>query len=428
MKSLLIISSDVIASKMAGPGIRYWNLALELSKHFNVILAIPNYHNFDLHSELNGTTIKLSSTNCEELKKHAKSVDSILLQGDILWKFRFLRSAKASIIVDLYDPFVLEHLELNQNDMKGNLIFNNIVNIQNDQLKYGDYFICASEKQKDFWLGTLNALKRINLKEYSISKSLEHLIGVVPFGIPNAPPDKTKEVLKGVYPGIDKHDRVIVWGGGIWEWFDPITLIEAMKLVSYQRSDIKLFFMGIKHPNASIKRMRIVDETIELSNQLGLTDKFVFFNDWVPYEERQNYLLEADIGVNIHKNHIETRYSFRTRMLDYIWTRLPILTNSGDFFSDEIKDKSIGMVIENLTPENLAKQIMEFPGKSFYESNFKSLINQYQWSNNIKCIVNYVQNNKPKHRKKNIDFSLMKKAVYVFCRGINLIYCKLKKF
>lgn len=427
MKSLLIISSDVIASKMAGPGIRYWNLALELSKHFKVTLAIPNYHTFDLHSELSGIAIKLSSTNREELKKHAKVVDSILLQGDILWKFRFLRTVKASIIVDLYDPFVLEHLELNPNDLKGNLIFNNIINIQNDQLKYGDYFICASEKQKDFWLGALNALKRINLKEYSISKSFEHLIGVVPFGVPNTPPNKTKEVLKGVYPGINKHDRLIVWGGGIWEWFDPITLIKAMKIVSNQRSDIKLFFMGIKHPNTSIKRMKIVDETIDLSNQLELTDKFVFFNDWVPYEERQNYLLEADIGVNIHKSHIETRYSFRTRMLDYIWTRLPIITNSGDFFSDEIMNKSIGIVIENPTPESLAKQIMECPDKSFYESNFMTLISQYQWSNNIKCIVDFMQNSKTEKKLNIVDFTFLKKLNYIIMRVIELNFSKIKK-
>ena len=37
----------------------------------------------------------------------------------------------------------------------------------------------------------------------------------------------------------------------------------------------------------------------ELADELALTDRFVFFNEgWVPYDQRHNYLLEADIGVS----------------------------------------------------------------------------------------------------------------------------------
>ncbi len=34
-----------------------------------------------------------------------------------------------------------------------------------------------------------------------------------------------------------------------------------------------------------------------LADELGLTDKHVFFNEeWVAYDDRQNYLLDADVG------------------------------------------------------------------------------------------------------------------------------------
>ncbi|CAH1059497.1 hypothetical protein [Paenibacillus pseudetheri] len=426
MKKLLIISSDVIASKMAGPGIRYWNLAIELSEHFQITLAVPNYHTFDLYEELKSYPIKLISSESKILRKEATDVDSILIQGDCLWKNRFLRKVNASVIVDLYDPFVLEHLELNEDDFRGNLIYNNMMNILIDQLKFGDYFICASEKQKDFWLGALTSLKRINVKEYQKSKSFEHLIGVVPFGIPSIPPIKNKNVLKGVYPGIELDDKVILWGGGIWEWFDPITLIKAMQIVNQKQSNIKLFFMGINHPNTDIKRMKIVDETIKLSDHLNLTNNCVFFNDWVEYNDRHNYLLEADLGINIHKNHIETRYSFRTRILDYIWTKLPIISNSGDFFADEINTKSIGIIIEDINEINLAEKIMDYPGKTFYEANFDDLINDYQWSNNIRDIVDFL--NKDFNPKKTFfDFGRYRQGSYIFLRVIDLIINKVFK-
>ena len=37
------------------------------------------------------------------------------------------------------------------------------------------------------------------------------------------------------------------------------------------------------------------------------------------------YLTEADAGVSTHHEHIETTYSFRTRILDYLWASLPIV-------------------------------------------------------------------------------------------------------
>ena len=56
-------------------------------------------------------------------------------------------------------------------------------------------------------------------------------------------------------------------------------------------------------------------------------DHTVFFNDgWVPYAERGAWLAEADIGVSAHFDDIETRFAFRTRLLDYLWAGLPIVT------------------------------------------------------------------------------------------------------
>jgi hypothetical protein len=71
----------------------------------------------------------------------------------------------------------------------------------------------------------------------------------------------------------------------------------------------------------------------------------VIFNDWVPYAERARYLLEADIGVSTHREHLETRYAFRTRMLDYIWAGLPIVCTRGDFFADLVDERHLGLTV-----------------------------------------------------------------------------------
>jgi hypothetical protein len=92
--------------------------------------------------------------------------------------------------------------------------------------------------------------------------------------------------------------------------------------------------------------MRMAVATKELSDALGLTDKHVFFNeDWVAYDDRQNYLLEADIGVSTHLDHVETAFSFRTRILDYLWASLPIVATAGDTFATLIEEHGLGITV-----------------------------------------------------------------------------------
>ncbi len=57
---------------------------------------------------------------------------------------------------------------------------------------------------------------------------------------------------------------------------------------------------------------------------------------WIPYEERQNYLLEADVAVVINSDHTENHFSYRIRMVDFIWAALPVISTRGNYFSDLI--------------------------------------------------------------------------------------------
>jgi len=83
----------------------------------------------------------------------------------------------------------------------------------------------------------------------------------------------------------------------------------------------------------------------------------VFFNDWVPYAERARYLAEADLGVSTHHEHLETHFSFRTRMLDYVWARLPIVCTEGDVFARLVQREGLGATVPPGDPAALAAAI-----------------------------------------------------------------------
>ena len=117
--------------------------------------------------------------------------------------------------------------------------------------------------------------------------------------------------------------------------------------VKERRDGVRLFFQGTKHPHPGVPEMAIVGESRALASELGALDTSVFFNtSWVDYSERENYLTEADAGVSTHFSHIETTFSFRTRILDYLWAELPMVVTAGDHFAELSAAEKLGVVVE----------------------------------------------------------------------------------
>jgi glycosyltransferase involved in cell wall biosynthesis len=136
---------------------------------------------------------------------------------------------------------------------------------------------------------------------------------------------------------------VLLWPGGIWNWLDPLTVIDAVAEVAKRRDDVRLFFMGLRHPNPHVPEMQMAEQAVMRAETLGLRDRVVFFNEgWVPYEERGAYLLEADLGVSAHFDELESRFAFRTRLLDCFWAGLPVVATVGDSLGDLVERRGLG--------------------------------------------------------------------------------------
>lgn len=389
MSHVLIISHEPVGKEMAGPGIRCWEFAKVLSKFCEVTLAVPN------DSDLRPTRFILLKYKGEALLRLATGSDVMIVSGLTLALYPFLRDLGIPLVVDIYDPFTLENLQLfsdrdiafRQRD------HNDLIAALNGQLLAADFLLCASEKQRAYWLGMLSALNRVNPLTYSEDNSLRMLIDVVPFGLPTEEPRHNRNVLKGVRGTIAPDDKVVLWGGGIYNWLDPLTLIRAMSHIAKVREDVKVFFMGMKHPNPHVHEMKVCSEAVQLSKDLGLYGKYIFFNDWVPYEERQNYFLEADIGVSLHLDHIETTFSFRTRVLDYIWTRLPMIVTCGDDMSALVKEHGLGRVVGYAAVDQLVEALLEMVDtldlRQAYAPRFGKIIDRFSWSEVAKPLIEF---------------------------------------
>ena len=240
----------------------------------------------------------------------------------------------------------------------------------------------------------MSALGRVNRLNYARNENLDSLIAICPFGLSGQSPQRTGPGLRDSVTGISATDKVLLWAGGVYNWFDPLSLIRAVDIVRHDHDDVRLFFLGMKHPNPDVAEMEMAWRTVELSDELGLTDRFVFFNDgWVPYDDRANYLLDADVGVSTHLQHVETTLSFRTRILDYLWAGLPVISTGGDFFGELIGSAGFGVRVEAQDVDGLAAAITTLlydeERRSAASTASRALSARFTWSTALAPLVRF---------------------------------------
>jgi len=355
--SLLIICHETIGPKMAGPAVRCLELARALARHADVTLAAPGQPEVDAA----GFRV-LSYESLHDLEPAINAAGVVLALGQLVSRIERLRQLDRPLIVDWYDPFEIEKLAMGDTIASEHwpLIDRESHDDLHLQARAGDFYLCASERQRDLWLGVLLNAGRINMATYAADPSLRSLIDVVPFGLPADPPRRTGPAVKGVQPGIRAADHLLYWGGGLWQWFDPLLLLDAMADIAAQRDDVKLLFAAGLHFNqGTVPEMPIYRQVRERATQLGLLDRAVFFGGWIPYAERQNYLLEADLGLSLHRDGLESRFAFRTRLLDYIWAGLPMVVTRGDPLAEVVEQHRLGLVVPPGDKEALVNAILE---------------------------------------------------------------------
>ena len=355
MSRVLIVTADVLRPQMAGPAMRAWHMASHLARENEVWLLTTSPY-----CELAGEGFEVAAASPEAIDEAARWSEVMVLQGYVTHHNPWLLERDGVTVFDVYDPLHLETLALTQGipqpvrDAHVQLSIETL----NRQLERADFLICATERQRDLFMGQLCALGRANPLTYDEDPTLRRLIDVVPFGLPDKDPVHSRPALRGVVPGIEADDDVIVWAGGVYDWFDPLTLVRAVARLAERRPTVRLFFMGMRHPNPDVPEMRMAGKTRALAEELGVSGKNVFFNEgWVAYDDRENFLTEADVGVTAHFDSAETRYSFRTRCLDYLWAALPVVTTRGDAFAALVEGEGLGFAVPPEDPGALEEAL-----------------------------------------------------------------------
>ena len=393
-----MITGDPIGFQMAGPAIRAWNIAKELTDNGLKVRLIST----STVAEGFSSVFDVEQISLNDKKRVSDLLDIyqiVVFQGYALSHFPVIIRKAKFIVADLYDPMHLEQLE-QQNGHSVEAWASGIrdtTGIINQQLLTCDFFMAASEKQRLFWLGQLAGMGRLTPQNYVLDSDMRKLIDVVPFGLPTSDPVQKNRGIRNQFPHITDDYKIIVWGGGVYNWFDPLTLINAVNNLNERGYKIALVFLGVSHPNSDVPEMEMLSMARELVRSLKGSEKFILFNEgWVPYAERADYLLDADAGVSTHFQHIETTFSFRTRILDYLWAGLPILSTEGDGFAELIEQKTLGVVVREQSVIDIEEGLLSILYDSEYQkltkSNVMHVREHFQWKETLKPLVNFCKN------------------------------------
>lgn len=395
-RRILIITADAVSQRMAGPAIRAWNMAEVLSGEHDVRLISLNQHSVPAPAEFDVRQVAPRSMGPE-----LDWAQLVILQGHVLEHIPTLKTSNHLVIADIYDPMHLEQLEQGRDlsDDQRAQVVDAVTAVLSTQLRRGDFFLCASQRQRHFWLGHLAAIGRLSPTVYDADPTTRSLLAVAPFGLSGKPPQRTGPGLRDTL-GFGSREKVVLWAGGVYSWFDPLTLLHAVHALRAEHPDLRLVFLGMRHPNPDVPAMGMAGQTRRLAQNLGLTGEQVFFNEtWVPYADRQNWLLDADAGVTTHFEHVETTFAFRTRVLDYLWAGLPIVTTDGDAFTELVAAEQLGVVVPAQDPAALAAALQ----RVLYDGDFAggcrdriaAVAQRFTWDTVLAPLVEFCRHPRP---------------------------------
>jgi glycosyltransferase involved in cell wall biosynthesis len=350
--SVVVATPDVVGERMAGPGIRAWHLARELARRVPTTL-LAKIENAE----------SLGDTAARLLHRDARGAEDVLRRASVLIgqpARGFRRRGRAQkLVMDLFDPLVLELRELygNAPSIRQRVHLAAEWSRLTYALRQGDLLVSATRHQRQF---------------YDRLRTTDAPWIEVPFGV-------DLDEVKSCKPA---SDNLVIWGGGLWEWLDPRAAVAAVLDLNRDGLRCDLLFLGGSRPNRDIIDRRREDRLVQLVTAGGA---HVSANsEWVPYRERLSWLRSGKISIMLHRATEEADYAIRTRLFDAIAAAVPVVVTERGFAAELVNAENIGLVVPAGDVPAVASAIRRLLTDDVFHAscvkNLERIRPRYSWS------------------------------------------------
>ncbi|MEM6795227.1 MAG: glycosyltransferase family 4 protein [Acidobacteriota bacterium] len=372
-RRVALVPSEPLRPQMAGIGIRYLELARRLpASGIEVVIVtsgdpeeVPTSPASDVRRFARGELASLLS-DCHAVITQGQLANDVVLEVPHL-----------PVAVDLYDPFLVENLHYFES--LGLDPYRNDHATWVLQLSRGDFFLCSSDEQRQFYLGFLTALGRVNPPRVGADPDLSSLIAAVPFGVPDRLPE-----FRPLLPERAPEEKRLLFGG-LYDWYDPWPVLRAME--GLREKPWTLLF--IRNPNPGTPQ-KLFAEVEAWCRERGLWGRSVEVLDWVPSERRYDLLREVDVTVATHRASLETRLSLRTRFLDALAAGCPVVTTEGGAMSRLLLQHHAGWVVPEADPAAVSEALGEaLAGDPARRTGAAELVQSFSWDRVLEPLVGF---------------------------------------
>lgn len=387
---ILVAVQGGAGAKVTGPEIRGWSVARGLAERHEVTVAVHD------PPAAYRDGLRLIPNRRREVVAEARRHDAFVAPVVPPYLFAALRGSSTVTVADQYDPAWLElSVFTEQPDIER--VLKAQLMIRDAQVRFADVIAVAGEAQRDLLEQELSAVAH--------RRTVPPRIVTVPFGVAEPPEPPTSRPLRAAFPEIGDHDPVVLWWGKVWKWFDAGTAIRAFRAVAERRPNARLVISAGKAPKAKFDLSERTDDARDLARSLGLLGTNVFFLDeWTPYDRRQDYLRDADLGLTLHGDTPEAPFAARARYMDYLWAGLPCVLASGDEITSSFGDAGFAALVAPGDVEGTARAILRLIEDDHAREAARqaglALADEYRWSSLVKPLGDAIEQShavRPRH-------------------------------
>lgn len=319
IKRVLVISGDVLplpGYPTSGAGLRAWGLGQGLrARGFEVTFAMPAVAwRSEVPPSLEHKPLLWDQYTLED-KIHAAQPEAVIFCH---WPSVQIRNRlDVPTVIDFHGPHVLERAF----QKLGEPVASALLKIE--ALRKADYFICAGEKQKSYFLAWL-LVSGIDVTRVCID--------VVPVCLSPDLPSPT--------PSAD--EITFVYGGVYLPWQDPTLGLVAVADVLTKRNTGALRLFGGKHPVIPIE----VPPIFQVLERRLHDHLRVHFEGIRPHDELIETYLHSTAAVDLMQHNYERELAFTTRTVEYMWCGLPVIYNDYAELAPLIQEYEAGWVLD----------------------------------------------------------------------------------
>jgi glycosyltransferase involved in cell wall biosynthesis len=369
-RALLVCPEPLGHGQPAGIGIRFLEMAKAL---------LADGHAVTLLSRDAGPVVGCvcAAITPQTLESYSRQSDVAIVQGHAANDF-FAHARPLATVVDLYDPFIIENLHYHAS--RGSEVFTHDHATLINSLTRGDLFLCASEAQRFFYLGLLLAVGRVNPVAFASDASFDALLRIAPFGVQPARPAAKRNTQSPA-----------ILFGGIYDWYDPILAIQAVIRLRARRPGTTLTFNT--HPNPQLTPQSATTRAMGYVARQG-AELFVRFVPWVDYGERGTFFDQFALALLTFPQSVESALAMRTRVYDYLWGGLPIVTSSAPGTDEIVVRYQAGTVVKSEHPDDFADALIRLLEPASYDAasaGASRFVEENQWPHTLRPLLEFVR-------------------------------------